>query len=102
MQHPKTSTTLVLNEDHTLGNLIAVALRAHAAVKFASYRKKNVEKTIELRIDVKSQLSTPTTPKVVLHETIDCLQTELSKLHFLFSDALKRHQQKMEQEDEDE
>ena len=81
------SIVSILDEDHTLGNVIRHQLLRDKSVKFAGYRKPH---PLENRIEIKCQTTGEKKPSEAIQDTCDDLISHLDSIEEKFGQAMNQ------------
>ena len=80
-------TTVVYDEDHTLGNIVRMQLLRDKTVKFAGYRKPH---PLENKIEIKCQTTNEKKPAQAIQDACADLIIHCDSIESKFSEAVTR------------
>ena len=78
-------TTVVHDEDHTLGNIVRMQLLRDKTVKFAGYRKPH---PLENKIEIKAQTTNDKKPASAIQDACADLIVHLDSIEGKFKEAM--------------
>ena len=85
-------TFTVLNEDHTLGNMLTDQLLTESRIRFAGYRIEHPTKdVIKIRVQSETQIDKPVE---LIDHAVEELKSKLSSLSTLFREACRNYDEK--------
>ena len=82
-------TTIVHDEDHTLGNIVRMQLLRDKTVKFAGYRKPH---PLENKIEIKCQTSNEKKPAQAIQDACSDLIIHVESIEAKFKEAFSNYQ----------
>ena len=85
----KLSVVSIVDEDHTLGNILRYQLLRDNAVKFAGYRKPH---PLENRIEIKCQTNADKKPSEAIQDACGDLICHLDTIEEKFKEAMSQFQ----------
>jgi len=81
-------TATIRNEDHTLGNIVRMALLRDKAVKFAGYRRPH---PLVDEIEIKAQTTDEKKPSKAIEDSCDDLIQHVDSIEMKFRNAMMRY-----------
>lgn len=84
---PDAGTFQIMNEDHTIGNLVRMQLHEDRCVVFAGYR---IPHPLESKLQIMIQSNGQKTPIQAMDHTLDDLRSEIGSIKAAFDEEAQR------------